>query len=93
MLVPALVALDLPAAVAVLRWRYRRAMPIPLSEWSGSGATERLRETLSAYNERAEEQTAEMVRLTRWIARLTWAMVALVVAQIVIAVVALIVAG
>ena len=66
---------------------------IPIEEWPGSGATKRLRESISAYNERAEEQTAEMVRLTRTVTRLTWAMVGLVVVQIVVAAVAIVVAA
>ena len=66
---------------------------IPIEEWSGSGATKRLHESISAYNERAEEQTAKMVRLTRTVTRLTWAMVGLVVVEIVVAAVAIVVAA
>ena len=66
---------------------------IPLGKWSGSEATERLRATVEDFNQRAETQTAEMVTLTRTVARLTRAMLALVVVQVVIAVVALLVAA
>jgi len=31
---------------------------IPLSEWSGSGATERLRETITEFNQTTAKQTA-----------------------------------
>lgn len=49
---------------------------IPLSEWSGSGATERLHETIREFNAVAGKQTATMVRLT-------WALVLLTVALLV----------
>lgn len=44
---------------------------IPLSEWSGSGASDRLRETVDEFNEQSVRQTAEMIRLTRAILALT----------------------
>jgi hypothetical protein len=66
---------------------------IPLSEWSGSGATRELHATIQTFNERATEQTAEMVRLTRTVTRLTWAMIGLVVVQIVVGIAAIIAAA
>jgi hypothetical protein len=45
---------------------------IPLSEWSGSGATDRLRVTVERYSEVTAEQTAELIRLTRFLVILTW---------------------
>ncbi|HEY4281053.1 MAG TPA: hypothetical protein VGM91_22765 [Conexibacter sp.] len=59
---------------------------IPLSEWGGSGATDRLRETIEAFNEQANRQTAEMIKLTRWICALTVLMLVGLVVQIVLAV-------
>ena len=43
---------------------------IPLSDWSGSGATERLHETLVEFSAATSKQTAQLVRLT-------WALVVL----------------
>ena len=51
---------------------YAGGMGIPLSEWSGSGAPERLRETLVQFNETTAKQTAQLIRLT-------WALVILTV--------------
>ena len=42
-----------------------------MSEWSGSGATERLHETIKEFNDVASTQTAQMIRLTRWLVVLT----------------------
>jgi hypothetical protein len=39
-------------------------MPIPLGQWSGSDATDRLKETIERANEAADRQTRTMVRLT-----------------------------
>ena len=44
---------------------------IPVSEWSGSGATERLRETITEFNETTAEQTRQLVQLTRALVVLT----------------------
>jgi len=41
-------------------------MGIPLSDWSGSGATDRLRETVVEYSEATTKRTVQLVRLT-WI--------------------------
>ena len=43
-------------------------MNIPVSEWSGSGATERLRESMEAMGAKTD-------RLTRWLVALTVALV------------------
>jgi hypothetical protein len=43
---------------------------IPLGQWSGSDATDRLRETIEALNKHTEKQNRTMVRLT-------WAILAL----------------
>ena len=43
---------------------------IPLSEWSGSGATRELHETIKSFNEVTTRQTT-------WLLRLTWAITAL----------------
>jgi hypothetical protein len=61
-------------------------MGIPLSEWSGSGATDRLHETISEFSADARAQTEQMIRLTRWIARLTAIMVIAVIVQIMLAI-------
>ncbi len=45
---------------------------IPLGQWSGSDATDRLRETLVDLNVSTERQTRTLIRLT-------WALVALTV--------------
>jgi hypothetical protein len=58
---------------------------IPLSEWSGSGATRELHETIKQFNATAERQSAEMVALTRQLKWLTWAMLFAVVVQIYLA--------
>ncbi len=47
-------------------------MGIPLGQWSGSDATDRLRETIEALNKQAEKQNRTMVRLT-------WAILALTI--------------
>jgi hypothetical protein len=68
---------------------YARAVSksgIPLGEWSGSAATERLRETIDVYNEKATRQADEMVRLTRQLVVLTWLLAAGLIVQIVLAV-------
>ena len=62
---------------------------IPIGQWSGSDATEQLRMTIENYNETATKQIDEMVKLTRSIRTLTFVMVALVIGQLVVAIVAL----
>jgi hypothetical protein len=47
---------------------------IPLSEWSGSGATRELHETIRKFNEVTSRQTQEILKLTRVIAFLTFVM-------------------
>ena len=51
---------------------------IPLGEWSGSDATRELHETIKQFNEASQRQTKTMIRLS-------WAMVWLSVAMLVIA--------
>ena len=58
---------------------------IPLSEWSGSGATRELHETIKQFNAAAERQTAQMLALTRQIKWLTWAMLLAAAVQIYLA--------
>jgi len=60
-------------------------MGIPLSEWSGSRATDRLHETISQFNSEARAQTEQMICLTRWIAALTAVMIIAVIVQIALA--------
>ncbi len=55
---------------------------IPLSEWSGSGATRELQATIREFNEKAEKQTRQLVRLTWIIAILTFLMLVAVGVQI-----------
>jgi hypothetical protein len=62
---------------------------IPLGQWSGSDATNALRETILQLNAAAESQTREMVRMTRWIMWLTVVMAVGVVAQIALGILAL----
>lgn len=57
---------------------------IPLGQWSGSDATNALRETIERLSSAADAQTREMVRMTRWIMWLTVVMTVGVAAQIVI---------
>jgi hypothetical protein len=66
---------------------------IPLSEWSGSGATKHLEETVTALNERTEAQTAEMIRLARTLTRMTAVMAVAVVVQIAVGIVAVVIAA
>jgi len=47
---------------------------IPLSEWSGSGATRELHETIKAFNEASAKQTRQLLILTWVIAVLTTTM-------------------
>lgn len=55
---------------------------VPLSEWSGSGATDRLRETLDEYNRATARQTAQLIRLTRALVVLTVLLLVGLVVQI-----------
>jgi hypothetical protein len=59
---------------------------IPLSEWSGSGATDRLHETVVRYSEATSKQTAQLIRLTWAIAVLTGLLLIGLVVQIVLAI-------
>lgn len=54
-------------------------MGIPLSEWSGSGATDRLRETIIELNSTTERQTTRLLQLTWVLVVLTAVVVALTV--------------
>jgi hypothetical protein len=62
---------------------------IPLGQWSGSDATNALRETIERLSSAADAHTREMVRMTRWIMWLTVVMTVGVAAQIAIGVLAL----
>jgi hypothetical protein len=55
---------------------------IPIPQWSGSGATDRLREVIEKFNMEASRQSKQMLVLTRWIAALTVVMVLAVFVQI-----------
>lgn len=46
-------------------------MNVPLSEWSGSGATRELHETIKQFNDATTKQTRQMLILTWVIAILT----------------------
>ncbi len=52
-------------------------MGIPLSEWSGSGATDRLRETIVELSKTTEKQTRLLVWLTVALVVLTVAILVL----------------
>jgi hypothetical protein len=56
---------------------------IPLSEWSGSGTTDRLREVIIEFGETAEKQTRTMIRLTKMITGLTVILVIGLVIQVI----------
>jgi hypothetical protein len=58
---------------------------IPLSEWSGSGATDRLRETVETYSEATTKQTAELIRLSRRLVLLTGLLFIGLIVQVVLA--------
>jgi hypothetical protein len=60
---------------------------IPLSEWSGSGATERLHKTVVEYSEATAEQTKQLIRLTRQLVILTLLLLGGLVVQVLLAVV------
>lgn len=55
---------------------------IPLGQWSGSDATNALRDTIVLLNSAADIQTREMVRMTRWIVWLTIVMAVGVAVQL-----------
>ena len=61
---------------------------IPLDEWSGSKATSELHHTIREFNKCAEAQTQQLVRLTKVLAWLTGVMLAAVIVQVVLAIVA-----
>ena len=50
---------------------------IPLEEWSGSGATHALHETIKKYQEESSRQTDTMIKLTK---AMTWLTVVMAVA-------------
>jgi len=58
---------------------------VPLSEWNGSAATDRLHATIQELNATATEQTKEMIRLTRWLVALTLLLAVGLIVQIVLA--------
>ena len=59
---------------------------IPLSEWSGSGATKQLEETLKKFNEETSKQTRQLLILTWVMTILTVLMTIGVVIQIYLAI-------
>jgi len=59
---------------------------IPLSEWSGSGATKQLEETIKKFNEETSRQTRQLLILTWVIAILTFVMTVGVGLQIYLAI-------
>lgn len=60
-------------------------MNIPLSEWSGSGATRELEATIREFNKTATRQTRTLIHLTWVLAGLTAAMLIAAVFQIAVA--------
>lgn len=58
---------------------------ISMDEWSGSGATDRLRATIVEFNETTAKQTAQLVRLTKALVILTVLLFVGLVVQVVIA--------
>jgi uncharacterized membrane protein len=58
---------------------------IPLSEWSGSGATRELHESIREFNQQTARQTRQLIVLTWVIAVLTAIMTLGVAVQIVLA--------
>jgi hypothetical protein len=58
---------------------------IPIGKWSGSDATEALRETLVTYSEATAKQTAQLIRLTWALVILTVLLFVGLVVQIVLA--------
>jgi hypothetical protein len=63
---------------------------IALGQWSGSDATNALRDTIVRLNTAADIQTREMIRMTRWIMWLTIVMAVGVAVQIALAMLALV---
>lgn len=59
---------------------------IPLGEWSGSAATDRLREAVVGYSEVTAKQTRQLVRLTWALVALTCLLLVGLIVQIVLAV-------
>jgi hypothetical protein len=58
---------------------------IPVSEWSGSGATDRLRQVIEQFSTEATKQTRHLIVLTRWLVVLTIILAVGLVVQIVLA--------
>jgi hypothetical protein len=58
---------------------------IDLGEWSGSGATDRMHQTLDEYAKAANRQTHQLIGLTRQLVILTVVLVIGLVVQIVLA--------
>ena len=74
-----------------LRWRGPVAKSsIPLDEFSGSGATDRLHLTIREFNEAATAQTDQMIKLTRLMLVLTVLLFVGLIVQIVVAILALV---
>lgn len=60
---------------------------IPLSELSGSGATDRLHQSVVEYSEAVAEQTNQLIRLTRQLVVLTCLLFGGLVVQVILAIV------
>lgn len=78
------------SALRATRLNYAADMPesgIPISEWSGSGATDHLRETISEFNATTAEQTAQLVRLTKALVVLTALLFVGLLVQVVLAII------
>lgn len=60
----------------------QRGGGIPLGQWSGSDATDRLRQTVEKFAEDSKKQTRTMIGLTVAIAALTVIMVVEIAVQI-----------
>lgn len=58
---------------------------IPMEVWSGSGATDRLREVVELYSRQSAEQTERIATLTSWLVVLTVVLVVGLVVQIALA--------
>jgi hypothetical protein len=59
---------------------------IPLEEWNGSIATRELHDTIRQFNESANAQTRQLIRLTWALTWLTAVMLLVVVVQVALAI-------
>jgi hypothetical protein len=58
---------------------------VPMSDWSGSGATDRLHQTIKDFNEKATKQTEQLIWLTRALVFLTVVLIVGLVIQLLVA--------